>query len=421
MLYSSSLQRAAFLVGGPFGCYVVYNAAFIWRQYDPDKYAALAQYYEWPGLFLTLAVYTAAFAISVWATYRYIPASPSKTTYSSLSRASLALMLAVTAALMALTIYRVFGTLLPSSLADDFSRYYAVSRRGGAWMILAAYAILYAFLLDMYFGGVNRWNSAALLASVVLNFVTGGRSLLMCVLLAYMFLLYRQRPAYRDLFIGIAAAAIVALLSFVSVTELRLPDEDQLPPVQDQAGTQGTPRDIDEEIAEQTAEAHYEMNYNSAFVMNDVLDGLNEGRLTAYPHFIVDTMNLMPRSIVPNKPLSTSDTRAVYPAVAARGTTMSFPLDANVAMHLGAWAFILGPIVAALCQLAFVWGASRRIGLVSFLAFFWGTMFLLAARGGILNYRIVLHSLMIAVMFFAYSQVAKGFLAGWFMARQKTA
>lgn len=127
----------------------------------------------------------------------------------------------------------------------------------------------------------------------------------------------------------------------------------------------------------------------------------------------------MPRAILPNKPVSTSDTRAVYPEIASRGTTMSFPLSANIAMHLGAWAFVLGAFVAALCQWAFVWGASKRLGVVSFLAFFWGAMFMLAARGGIFNYRIVLHSVMIAVMFFAYSQVAKGFLAGWFMVRQR--
>jgi len=403
MLYSSPLQRAAFILAGPFGCYVVYNIVFVWRLYDPDKYPALAEYYEWPGLALIFVTYAVAMALSAWGTARFIPALSPHPNSPSFNRLTLSLMVVATAVLMALTVYRVFGTLSPSTLLGGYARYYALSRNGGAWIILAAYAILYGYLLDMYFGGVKRWNSAALLMSVLLNFVNGGRSILMCVLLAYLFLLYCQRPSYRGLFAGIAPAAAIALLSFVFVTELRLPTEDQL----SQVG------------GEEAAEEHYEMNYNSAFVINDVLGDLKEGRLTPYPHFLVDTMYLIPRAILPNKPLSTSDTRAVYPQIAARGTTMSFPLSANIAMHLGAWAFVLSPIVSAACQLAFVWGAARRVGVVSFLAFFWGAMFLLAARGGILNYRIVLHSIMIIVIFFTYRYISRGFLAGWFMVCEK--
>lgn len=272
MLYSSPLQRVFFLLAGPFGCYAVYNAVFIWRLYDSNKYPSLAHYYEWPGMIELVAVYAVSLALSIWASCRYIPALVSRPKYPRLSRVSLALMVAATTVLMAMTILRVFGTLSPSAVTGEYARYFRLSRVGGAWIILAAYAVLYGYLLDMYFGGVNRWNSTALLVSVVLNFVTGGRTILMCVLLAYIFLLYAQRPKYLHLIAGLGAATAIAVMSFVSVTELRLPTEEQL----SQAG------------GEEAAEQHYKMNYNSAFVINDVLKGLSEGRLTPYPHFLID-------------------------------------------------------------------------------------------------------------------------------------
>lgn len=397
MLYMPSLRRLALLFAGPFGCFVLYNFAFIWRAYAAEDYEHLARYYEWPGVGVLASVYVGALAISAWATFKFTPFT-APIVSPSLSKTALSLIVLTTAALMAFTVYRVFGTLSPAVVMDEYARYFRYSRIGGAWVILAGYGLLYIFLIDMYFGGVNRWNSSALLVSVTLNFVTGGRMILTCVLLAYLFLLYLQRPRYRDLFLGMGAAIAVAVLSFVAVTEMRMPTEDEV-----QVQESGVP----------ATESHRHLNYNSAFVLDDVIGRLKDGSLSLAPHFIADLALLVPRAIWPDKPKATSDTRAVYPHVAERGTTMSFPLAANVVMHVGLWAFFLTPLVTALCHVLFVWGVSRRIGLVSFLAFFWGAMFVHIARSGVFDYRLILHTAMIAVLFLGYRIAMRGWLGNW--------
>ncbi|MDP2731740.1 MAG: hypothetical protein Q8O63_01295, partial [Hoeflea sp.] len=335
----------------------------------------------------------------------------------------LALMVCATAALMALTVYRVFGTLDPETLIDGYAQYYALSRRGGAWIILSGYAILYAFLIDMFFGKVNRWNSLALLTSVLLNFVSGGRTLLICVLLAYLVLLYVQRPRARDFMVGAVVSISIALASFLLVTEVRTPETPSAsaPIASDPAPA---PRAAQPPAPKQTTpvrptDSHSQLNYNAAFIFNDVTKKLLSGELSPAPHVLVDTFNLLPRSIFPDKPLSTSDTRAVYPDVAARNSTITFPLAANLAMHFGVWSAYVAPIVAALFHLAFVWGLSRRSSLVALVAFFWGVMFMIAARGGVLNYRLVMHTVIITVLFLGYQVALRGWFGQWIWRSQK--
>ncbi|HCE7166545.1 TPA: hypothetical protein NH786_005582 [Pseudomonas aeruginosa] len=118
----------------------------------------------------------------------------------------------------------------------------------------------------------------------------------------------------------------------------------------------------------------------------------------------------VPRSILPEKPTSTSETREVYPDVASRGTNITFPLKANIIMHMGSGAFYLDWLIVAAFQIIMIIGIARRNispDLLGFSMMFCGLGFMLIARGGIFNARILVIAACILLSYLGYISAIK--------------
>jgi hypothetical protein len=296
-------------------------------------------------------------------------------------------LLAATAALLAYSVLRVFGTLSPTVLLDNYPKYYALSRDGGAIIFFAAYAILYVILIDMYFSGVTPFNFAVFIAAIMINSVNGGRGLLIIMVICAVLLTIQQAKRISGPILLAVAAAFLMLSLGYFLTGLR------------------SNWKIDDAEADR-------LNFNSAFIIEDTLKALDENRIEHRLIFLEDLKYLfVPRSLNPEKPRSTAETRALYPEVAARGTgtNITFPLKANLLVNLGPNAAYADWAVVLLFSVLFLHGVRVRNRAPSFLGFFfffWGCAFVLIARGGILNARLITQSVVIFAGFALYWAMA---------------
>lgn len=389
LVYSNAVRYALLLGLGPLGCYALYHLAFVIRHLDQGRYPAVTAYYEWPVYMVDIALFAAALGASIlWP--RRFNMQRSDTDRPTLPGWMLGAMVAATATLMVLSVYRVLGTLNLITLAEQYPIYYTASRRGGAWMILVSYGILYILLVDMFFGRVRLGNSLTLLACVAIGFVNGGRGILTCVLLGFLFLLYLQRPPLKVLAAGMIGVAAIFFAGSMTATDLRRP-----PSLEDSS------ENPSENAAEDPTENATDLDFNAAFILDDVIRQMDAGSISPEPHVLYNLALLIPRSLYPGeKPKADSETRLVYPSVANRGTTISFPLKANLMLHFGTWAFYADWLFVAGLQIAFIWGALKRDpSLPAFLAFSTGFMFLQYSRGGIIDFRLVLAVLMISLAY----------------------
>lgn len=237
--------------------------------------------------------------------------------------------------------------------------------------------MLYVMLIDMYFNGVYPYKIGWFTLCIAVNSINGGRSLLILMMVvAYLLWLMQTRRPSRLVIAGGLLALLLAI-GFWVITDLRGGGDEEA----------------------------RRLNFNSAFILEDVLYEYEARGVDERFTFWEDVRWLfVPRSLNPDKPRSTAETRLIYPEIAARGTgtNVTFPLEANILLNLGREFRFVDWIVVFLFHLLLVWSIVKRSSsptFVGFLFFFWGCAFILIARGGIFNARLIVQSLTI---FMAY-------------------
>ena len=299
---------------------------------------------------------------------------------------------------MAFNIYGILGTLSPATIIKEFNDYYYFSTNGAAWMILLCYTGIYIILMDMYFCGVNKINTAFCLLNTFIVSMNGGRSLPMLFVIALLVMLLCQKVTVRYFITTAIASVFTIVLSYGIVTELRAPDQKPVVKKDVKAG--------DAVKAKKPTDDFYDLNYNAAFIMDDVLRKLETGEVVPRAYAVEDAMvTFIPRTLFPGKPTSTAETIEVYPNVAARGTNIAFPLKANMMMHFGNKAFYLDWLVVLAMQILFFIGIKLRNAAPNLLGFtlvFAGCAFSLIARGGIFNSRLLVQVACIVLGYLIY-------------------
>lgn len=388
------LKPLALLLAGPLGAYSAYHLLFVIRHLDPSIYPHLAQMNAFPTALLDIAGFLAAAAVSIFA-LKALCLGPLESTRAPLPRFVLAAIVLAVASLIAMSIYRVLGTLDPATVISEYARYQMLATDGGAWMILACYGALYVLLIDMFFGGVRFSNGAAFLAAVMIASISGGRGILILFVLAFLLLLLFQRVKPMHFIATALLSAVLMGASFVTITDLRDNRTEEVR-VRQQAAAIEAP-----------ANSYEELNYNAAFITEDTLAAYQSGDLQPALYAVHDAaVRLVPRQLMPEKPISSGETYALYPEVAERGSNITFPLKANLMMHLGPWAYWLDWAVVALSQVVFTLGFANRgksPDLWGFGALFFGCAFTLISRGGLLNARLIDQIVLVLLAYGAYS------------------
>nr|WP_145994325.1 hypothetical protein [Mesorhizobium loti] len=370
---------------GPIGCYIAYYLLFVARYVSPDEYPLLYDMSRIPTVLIDVAAAISVTFLGLYMASRQRGIDEFKPVRPNLPKIALVLAVAGCAALLLLSIYRVLGTLSPAYVLKNYVDYQFMATYGGAWIIHACYAALLLLLMDMYYGGVTRANSTAFLLSVLIVALSGGRGLLLMLVLTFLSLLMLQRVKLINFLIVAAISAVLMASSFITVTDLRDTRNDG--PKLDHP-TMNNPQQ-----PEKPQDSFDDLNYNAAFIQEDVLKAFRNGKVEAAPYAAYDARTrLVPRFLMKDKPVSTAETMAIYPEVAARGTNITFPLKANLMMHFGPIGFWLDwLVVAGAAVLALVGAAQRAKKPVfwSFAAIFFGCTFSLIARAGLLNARLL--------------------------------
>ncbi|MGL4197812.1 MAG: hypothetical protein ACRCSX_08635 [Allorhizobium sp.] len=395
------------LAVGPIGCYILYYLLFVVRLTNPDEYPYLFEMSSAPIAFIDVLGALFALFVTAFSLFRRRAIDSFSPTYTGLSSLGLALIVCGVFALMLMSIYRVLGTLNLSYIIENYAHYQFYVTNGGAWIVLACYTALYIILLDMYYSGVRVANYTALMTSVIFVSFSGGRGIIILFVLTFLVLLMLQKIRVASFALAaMFTAAVMALMFFVTtqMRDTRTGEERKIQRNLSRADLAKIGASGKFETPE--TESFEDLNYNAAFIQEDVLAAIKSGKVTPGPYFINDAaVRLIPRSIMPEKPVSTSETIALYPHVAQRGTNITFPLKANLMMHVGIAGYWLDWLVVAIAGVVFSAGVAQRADrpqLWSFAAIFFGCAFALVARAGILNARLLDQALAIIVAYAAY-------------------
>lgn len=423
-IFNNNTKKAALILVGPLGCYTAYQILFIGRYLDAEKYPLLTSTYLNGGAFIDIVCALVVAFLGYRVSRRAGLLDDFQPTRERLSTLVLLLITTGTLGLLALNIYSSLGTLSLHYVVENYPLYSYKATDGGAWMVLAMYSALFLQLMDMYFGGVTKKNGTFLLLGLLIVSFSGGRGILILFALMFIVMLMFQRVGFWKFLIASTLAVASMGASFIAVTGLRAPDApEQLVTQADKptntAPKANQPKPTRAEVA--PTESFEDLNYNAAFISEDVLRVIRNHEVKPKAYALEDAMTLfVPRQLMPGKPVSTAETREVYPHVAKRGTNITFPLKANVLMHLGEWAFYADWIVVALVQTLMIFGITRRTrapGLVGFTMLFCGLGFMLVARGGIFNARLLVIMLCVLVAYAGYRSLLS-FQAGLNLSRQ---
>ncbi|WP_053146514.1 hypothetical protein [Pseudomonas sp. P97.38] len=409
-IFNNNTKKLALILVGPLGCYIAYQVLFIGRYLSVEKYPLLTSAYMNGATVIDSVCALTVAALGFILSRRLGLLDDFSPSLERLSTLSLALITTGILFLLALSMYRVFGTLSPRYVVDNYHTYSFMVTNGGAWIVLAMYSALLLQLMNMYFSGVTLKNGAFLLLSLLIVSFSGGRGILILFALTFIVLLMFQRVSLVKFLIASMLAVASMGISYVIITNMRAPAAPLAPIViapvapseamarvdelagkkANQAGKPVAPKDA---VAIDPTNSFEDLNYNAAFISEDVLSAIQGNKVEPRAYALEDAMTLfIPRQLMPSKPISTAETRALYPHVAKRGTNITFPLKANVLMHLGGWAFYADWVVVLLCQTLMILGISRRTKAPSILGFamlFCGIGFTLIARGGIFNARLL--------------------------------
>jgi hypothetical protein len=230
------------------------------------------------------------------------------------------LLLFVIVLLYAFLVYSVFGSLNILEVFADYDRFYTMNSYGAAWVFLLFNIILFLMLYDIYRVGFNKNKLFLFLLSLMVVVFTGGRSMAVVLLSLLLFLLVvvnnvKINASYY------AGALILAVLVFGGNSLLRLGGVDNY------------------------VESATSLDFDNSFILNDVIDHVDKNG----PEYLISLQDFyyffIPRYFSEEKPVSTAETRLIYPEVAERSTNYTFGIYANVLLNFGYYGLIFLPIL----------------------------------------------------------------------------
>ncbi len=283
-------------------------------------------------------------------------------------------------------IYSVFGSIDYSEVIQSYHKFYALSKRGTAWVFIIINIFLFIMILDLFKNGYNLHKLLLLILAFIQVSMTGGRSLII-VFLAFVFFVFIVIHKNKINFGLMAFTALLCITIFLGNAILRATD------LESYMNTKSSKLDFD-----------------NAFILNDVINYTNEK--TSYMIFIEDIYYMFqPRKFFPDKPMSTAETRLIYPDVAFYGTNYTFGLYANALLNAGYLAFLVIPIFLFFMYFLYVKFVlfSHKKNLHYFLIVFFLFYSIQFIRGGIFNTRVIIIAVALIIAYYIYLLIPKKF------------
>lgn len=280
-------------------------------------------------------------------------------------------------------IYFVFEQINYIEVIENYARFYALSKRGSAWVFVLIFAVLFILLIDFYKSGFNSHKFNIFLIMLLLVSLTGGRSIVVVFLIFSIYLIV----VFNNYKFHLAKFILILILSSIIFFGNAILRSDS----------------IDNYLS--SKETH-QLDFDNAFVLNDVLALHYSTNNKPFLLFLEDLYYLLiPRALMPDKPYSTAETRLIYPEVADRGTNFTFGIYANSFVNIGELTLLILPIFYIYLNYIYIKYVFFRHSknFTSFVIIFFLFFSIQFARGGIFNVRLFFVFLSIFLAYGIYS------------------
>lgn len=279
-------------------------------------------------------------------------------------------------------LFSVFGNINPFNAFDNYDHFYTKNSEGTAWVFLIINILVFLLLYDVYRAGADWSRLLVILLCLMIVSLTGGRSIIIVQAMFLFFIVYVVRGK------EFGASIMLGVLLFSSVVFLGNA-------VMRSGGM------------DSYLEGATQFDFDSSFILSDVSDYV-EINGPSYLISITDFYNFfMPRYFNPDKPISTAETRLIYPDVAERGTNYTFGFYANALLNLGYAGVFLAPIFLLVYQYVYYSYCVRfRSSASGFFVLFFCFYSIQVVRGGVINSRFLIFILSISVACFIWSMLS---------------
>lgn len=281
--------------------------------------------------------------------------------------------------------YNVFGGFDFINIVINNSKFYAKSKVGTAWVFFLYQFILFLMLYDLYRTSFKTYKVVIIVLALVLLGFTGGRSALISLFI-FVFFIYSivHRKVIKKYYVLIALSLFFVI--FVGNAILR-------------GGEGNTFNDYIKSDA-------FLLDFNNSFVLQDSVDYVNNNDnfyLVSLQDFIYA---FVPRSLMPEKPVSTAETRLVYRELLSDGrtTNITFGVYGNMIINFGFLGMLITPILVIGCNIFYLNMCNRIKNKrpLDFLLLYFFIMYILVLRGGFFNSRIFISLIFVLFAIFVY-------------------
>ncbi|MPY15222.1 oligosaccharide repeat unit polymerase, partial [Salinivibrio sp. VGrn1] len=284
----------------------------------------------------------------------------------------------------------VFNSYNFTFLLTQNAKFYAQSKVGTAWVFYLYQSMIFLMLYDIYKSGSNKYKLCILFLVIVLLALSGGRAAIISyfLFLSFIYFISHEKPLR---FIHAAFFTVIFLTIMVGNALIR----------------QGH----DTSFLEYVNSDAFKLDFNSSFVLQDSIDYIdnkNDHYLVALKDFYYA---FVPRSLMPDKPVSTAETRLVYKDMLSDGrtTNITFGIYGNMILNFGYSGLFLGFLLLFFANYRYVkvcLNIPRRRA-IDFIFLFLFMMFVLVLRGGFLNIRIVLPLMVLIFVVVTYESLGR--------------
>ena len=277
----------------------------------------------------------------------------------------------------------VFGEINFSYLITRNAYFYAKSKVGTAWVFFLYQFFVMLMLYDFYRNGISKLKGLVFLFCVLLIATTGGRStiiLWLCLIVYIHVVVHGNKIGLMYRYLGFTLVVFI----FSANAILR-------------SGSS-------ENFSDYFSGGGFILDFDNAFVLQDSIDYVDRNS----DHYGVALNDLVytfvPRSLYPEKPVSTAETRLVYKDMLSDGrtTNITFGIYGNLVINLGYLGLAVAPFLVIWLSV-FYYRIIQRLPLKkpsTFIILYFFITYLYVLRGGFINIRIVMA---LTVLFMAVS------------------
>lgn len=283
-------------------------------------------------------------------------------------------------------ILSVFNVIDYNQVISEYNIFYALSKRGTAWVFILINIFIFLMIFDLFKNEFNLHKVILFIIGLIMLSMTGGRSLIIIFMAFVIFIfivVHNKKISLKILFFTLMLSIII----FFGNAVLRATSFDNY-------------------FKNNTSS---KFDFDNAFILNDVINHYNNKGSENLLFFEDLYYSILPRKLFPNKPMSTAETRLVYPDVGETGTNYTFGIYANALINVGYLFILVVPIYLFFANYLYIKYVlfNKKKDLKTFIVIFFLFYSIQFIRGGIFNIRLLIIGISLIVAYFIFLLISR--------------